>query len=639
MPLQAHRVPHVYARQMPPKLTTLGMLLVAAGSAIGQVRVHGRVETKRGGPWASANVTLVSRPYPMAELIGRLERIETKTDAAGRFSARMRSGRCYEAWAWAPTSDGLYRVTDAAVALSGTRLVLRESPRARPTVRIVIDGLSAWDDHKPFRYVLHFGTRVIWSQEVEPGRDGSLLVPPTPGWACWVTIYERSGLPLVAGEIEVDPKHWEDLQRLRRPELLEGKRKNGFPVAFLRQRVRIGEPTHVQLNVESAAGDPVRAARVLARTYLTGCPERTELAMTGRNGTAELVLPKSTYQSSSYLPTDLRVLGSGYEELRVRAPARLDKLTVHLQPGAKIRGRVLLRNGQPAKQLPLLLFDRMGNSESSSPVVVRTTVNGRFEIDHREIGSPYSLTALLLDQHLAQITTPGDRPLHNMAWLAVSQKRGQRTIDLGDIVIEKLAKVDVQVVDPEGLPARNAMLIVLAGWDKPDSGLYLARSFRADRVGRVRLLFPAGGPLLLGAAVANVGYKAAALTANVNRDGIVPVRMRLESLVPVTGTAVDEKGRPMAGLRVCANPRLSVNSNLDRVFVQLPRLLGYSSAFADEHGRFRLLVWPDRVYDVGANYHDHGGTYGKYPSVLKVRRAAIDRLRVSLDSKLDWVRK
>ena len=65
-------------------------------------------------PWPNAEIPLLSRPLPQDDRVGTADVVHMRSDARGRFSARVLPARRYSASALEQLDDGLYRISSIA---------------------------------------------------------------------------------------------------------------------------------------------------------------------------------------------------------------------------------------------------------------------------------------------------------------------------------------------------------------------------------------------------------------------------------------------------------------------------------------------------------------------------------------------
>jgi len=619
----------------------------------------GRIVDTAGKPWVDASVTFVWQPSPYLDSIRDIVRV--RTDDEGRFRARLVRGRDYSGYARSCPVGGRCHWA-AAFVRPNLPIEWHKQGWAVPEVmRAEFAGLEAWKSRAPFRFFVTTDTewRQFWAfgaftrhptrpatEEIEPAPDGSLTIPPRWGYSVWLSVFDREGIPIAKRLMSLDYASW---SRYQPAGALDDVAPGQFAPAFVRQKFTIGTPYRLRLRVLDSHGNPVPGAKVLVEAW----PGRLHrIATAGRDGIAAVVLAAvAAGRFTEFEPALVCVRADGHVDtwfgiskfLRQRDGKPSDE-PVDVRFGDRatftIRGRLMLADGKPAADMPLLLFSaqamEVGHSEPSYPVrVLQTDTEGRFAIADRDREAPYALTAVLLPQHKAVLPNQPRYPLANLAFLAVCRYPSGERLDSSELRLDKLRAIDLQVLSAENLPVHFAQVLVGLGRDR--NKLTVPRVFFASSVGRVRLLVPHAAPLTLAVAAVDHGYKALHLDELPEAEQSTSLRLQFDPLVPIAGRFVDEHGNPKRNVVVDLGFDENIVSDLSRLY---RFALRRHQMKTDERGRFRFLAVGGRRYRLRALF-EHAPDHWQFKNLETIDLGSdpIDDLELVLDSKLAWERK
>ena len=228
----------------------------------------------------------------------------------------------------------------------------------------------------------------------------------------------------------------------------------------------------------------------------------------------------------------------------------------HADAAQGVRGRVLLPDGRPAADVPVVLLENMLNDMVRLLVVNKTgqappplastytRADGTFTLGVRRLGKPVDLRVM-----------PAEHPEYHQQSIRVREgdwyDAGDIRLDVGNVVQGRV----VEVVSKAGVPAATVYLasnveshtLVAApgrerGIPATTDGNGYFRFTNAPRDGIVNLIAEAEG--YASGRVANLALR---------KDGVTEAVIEVESGQPIGGVVVDAKGRPIAGATVNAN--------------------------------------------------------------------------------------
>ncbi len=510
----------------------------------------GRVTDRAGKAWVGAAVHLLHRAHPAVADPAFADAITAVTDDQGQFRVELLVGAAYVAWA---TGDGdapaLFRVTKVQpYAVTRTPiLLLEDEPHYRRRLRPVPD--PSWAGREPLRWraVGRFGGLEL-AQWLAPAADGLLELPPWP--------VDSVSLQVWAGDWQADAT-WHSattafaskygVQAVRGAELPDEAKARSALAATADVRVPARHARSVRLR-DAATG----AAVVDAEVRLDVQPFDVPAQRSDANGDIHAVFA-SDEAAPFAVPFSWCILPRDHAENRLTPSSwRQDDPPVVLRdlvPGTTVHGRLLLAEGEPAANVPLVLEATIGTSPTSAffgamPRVLVTDADGRFALPGRCEKFPYRLTAVLSPALRARLAGDQGGPIASTAvlrWLAGPEP-------LGDLVLERLGRLDLSVRQPDGTPpgATPVVLTRLGGQTElPCSPLRAC----TDHRGRLRVLLASTADVLVhcsrgnGAAWATLAADAAPTQLTLDVRHVVRFRV-----VDATGAAVPSAHLSLVGL-------------------------------------------------------------------------------------------
>jgi hypothetical protein len=470
------------------------------------------------------------------------------TDADGRFETTVQPLGRYSLVAHTPLHEGRYRITSPVEASAGGHVALHEHEERSEWI-LQLRGLEAWRQHKLRFVVADDGV------ELMPDTSGRAVFPPVLA-ADAVFVFDERGIQI----------HTARLPRPNAGGILDYRLPPPRPIE-LRATGADGK------QAERAALVPIFGAPAVGAVPLDGGSLRFHVAATeggGERGPLDGVrlsvgAPRHAVASISERPDPLPEAEGG--------AARLE---VALRPGCQWRGRLLLGDGKPARRARLLQW-----SGQQLPWSIDVDDDGHFTTHG---SSPSAATRLVVELDAAQLAAlpqSAARPTSPTAivcWLEAPSRAPDEPIDLGDLRLDKLMALDVEVIGSDSAPAKHAAL-ALGDRHCPDAPFFPA----ADARGRIRFLVPGAGAVILAArAGEDVGWIEVGLPVS------EAVELRLTPWLSVEGVVKGENGQPMAGVRVLATTR----KTLEPAFLRTLTML--RTAVSDGAGRFRVEVLPPR---------------------------------------------
>ena len=510
---------------------------------------QGLVRGADGKPWAGATVVLWHlRP------VGTGERMLLQTDERGRYSAELEPLHRYRIFAHTAPEDGWYRVTQPEIMLAGDRTPLREVERKR-VLKVKVEGLGAWRGEQ-----LRFSS---WGP-CAPDADGWLRIPPNAGTFDYLSVFDAAGLQLVTF-------------------------RGLAPDAEGRCRVQLPPPVRVTLRLRDEQGGAVAGARLLPSLWAPGL---LPTALPG-SGEHELLVPLVESSEGQRVFGGLRfgLRAPGFAEFdHVRfydvAPQKDgDRLVmdVELVKGQSWHGRVLLGEGRPYGDARLLqqicsMYADNGRRAGITGGIerqLRADETGAFETPGSDPREPSRLLLRLDERLRTQLPQSKEYPLHPLLLLATlpAAKEPIRT-DAGELRIDELHALDLEVRRANGVPARFAHIVLLE-WGGPDRPM----TMRTDERGRLRILLPSSERVSLGAR-----SQFEIRLESVEISGPKELVLTLKPRPFVEGVVQDADGRALPGVSVS---KLGAGLRHGRM---LEAMLGGRSATTDARGRFRLLA-------------------------------------------------
>lgn len=508
--------------------------LPAQGGDAGRGRAVGWVVDQAGRRVPDADVVLWSWPLPPRADIGVLDRVDTRTDAEGRFAAALLHGRAYSAHATWRRDGAVHRTALVDGVMPGPPVRLTAAgPQALRTV--AVHGSAAWHRHGPLQAVLATANEHPLRVPIAMTGDGALVLPDLPAVPCRLEIRTRRGQLLhVTPPIDL---------------------ASDAPIT-----AELPPPHPLAIAVRDATGAACAGAQVY-QLHGFGYGERDFppdlLGTTGDDGGLAVELPGAhPVAGPAQRRIDLLVVAPGPRRAVAECllgSSGTEQLHVQLPEGVRVRGRVLDRSGAPVADLLLLPdapvpFARGGASIAVPPLPIRTAADGSFVAAGTHEPRGFRLFAAMEPDRAASLGL-AVRPDHAVApllWLAVGGIARNPVEDLGDLRLDQLTVAQVQVRDHDGAPAPGARLEV-----RGDGHANAPIEYLTDRVGRLQFPLPRGemtfGAFVPGGGVAFARVRAPALAQDPPLD---PLVLTLTRPVPVGGVVVDGQGQPIAGARV-----------------------------------------------------------------------------------------
>ncbi|HEX5051234.1 MAG TPA: hypothetical protein VFZ65_05645 [Planctomycetota bacterium] len=449
-----------------------------------RAKVSGMVRDAARKPIAGATVHLLARPIPRDERIGLADRLRVPSDEQGRFRAQILTGRVYTAWA---ESGGAVSAPVEDV-FPNVPVVLDLDP-AGTAFELRLQGLERWRAKAPFRCRIVTTTQNVELVEVAIDAKGTGTVPALPGAGITVELRSCDDFPLLQ---QTSPR----------------------PAAGEALALEVPAPTPTLFGVaDLGTGMGLAGVRIsqqlrdrlvpIATTEADGCVQ-VDLAITGgRNWPPNhgFLAEVEGHGIATFMNVATRggggVLGGGNAKVPELRPGVPLQLFARLDRGTTDRGRVLLRDGEPARRLALLVqgsgmhFQGAGARYLSTyDRVVWTDDDGRYEIPGTFADSPPIVRAVLGDEHMARLPKTWRRGL--LPFVPLLAPRGQGA-DHGDTLLTDLHPLCLQLLDSEGLPANHASVEFYAfGGRRQDSVERRATTWHTNHTGEVRVLLPPG---------------------------------------------------------------------------------------------------------------------------------------------------
>jgi hypothetical protein len=532
----------------------LAVLVAQASARAGQgqkapaARITGRVCGGDGKPWAGA--TVIVRPSGP----GSGEKVQRVTsDERGSFEVAARPLHSYLVFAHTAVRDARYRVTSSQTATAGARVLLHEQGE-RTQLAVRVHGLEAWRDAK---------LRFFHVEEVVPDAEGRFVLPPHAEHSTHLSIVDESGIVVhMASFLESSTDAVWDLE--------------------------LPPPREAVFRVVDADGQPIAGATLELGRW--GGARRAIDA----DGLRILVPAKAIdAQSVSLATVQLNVAAPGRTSygaswqgaVRIDAEGRV-QLTVPMQPGCSWSGRLLVGPDRPARGARLLqavTLERTWetNRESgvigSSPRTLVTDDAGRFTT----LGCRASASALAveIDDSLAAIMPrSADYPTAPLAYLRSLARMPvppATPCDLGDLRLDLLLPLDIDVVHADGAPARHASLVLAMDegmWDKP--------CLVTNERGRLRVFVMRHTRKL--AMAARVDSDIGTLDCSVDRAQ--RLTLRLEPRLWISGTVRNSDRQPMRDVWLFVNFAGDGANARERLAISLAQ----RGATTDAAGRFHI---------------------------------------------------
>mgnify|MGYP002713133856 CR=1 FL=1 len=542
----------------------------------------GIVRDPQGNPWSGAVVHLVHQVLPGFGAEDLSDRLSVTTDAQGRFRTRLLVGARYTVWADEGGEGPVLRCSEVLVGqIARTPMILKEvSPVYRR--RLKLDLHPSLEGHELSWLATAEVGGIKLSRRVRLGPEGSITLPPWPTF----------GISL-QGWIHGSPA-----MRMLVPTKLLVARRYGLLIGSGAAQPQLSSeelqaPTTVKVPeihrrsisiTDRATGLPVPGATLV---YESDHPSLGKPPVSDAQG--HLVL--WSVDEGSWLRPRIRaaIAGPGHAE---RSLEIAPKLT--MTGGHSVTGRILLGK-QGLADLPVLVDASMSTGPSGSwfgvaSRVWRTAEDGRFRIPGRTGTFPFRLSLALSPDLRKRLRArdPESPILGPVALLAVENSEGPK--DLGDVHLEKLRALDVEVENPDGTPPGSVRVLLMPVLPiRTENRPHAPLLAHTDRKGRVRVLVGNASELFVHAATRDgahwqlVGPRADKVT------------LRLSPRHAIRFRFVDSDDRPLVGRKVgYVRPEVGA-SEIDPRILRTVGDLCSKQAFrfkygrTDEHGEVRLL--------------------------------------------------
>lgn len=534
-----------------------------------RVKALGAVRTVDGTPWEGADVVLFSRPIAEHSEIGVAGRVTARTDADGKFRARILPCRDYVVWAYGARTAAGQRVTEVAERVVADRpVILHERADPAPDRVLRLAGCEDWKANAPLHVVVEDDLRHAPRYELAVGPSGRVALPLLVGDHAWVEVFGR----VPAGTLPI---------RRYRVALDTAEITVNLPRRF--------EQRHVALNVPD--GGTARVLFELGRRYYhMGTVDGHGHAVLPRGKGGEGLAPRPVAEvdgrRSGYF-YDLRgVLERGTEP--PEGTTREDRLVV-LGPGSDLVGRVLGVGGRPLHDVviwrsrylaagigghgPYAFFHR----------TVTTDARGDFALPGDRGETARGLSVVLRPEHEQLLPEPLRGGAVPRLFAATQAATGAGTPDEPLVIdLRRFCAIELEVRNADRSPAAGAEVAIARLDDRCDPGDHDGVLCGAD--GRVRVLVPAERVLGLRAVHRGAMWLRAVETPAAGRS--VHAVLTLPRPATISGVVLSRDGSPARGVRVSAISERSVH-RLTR-----PRDVGFLPGSSPSGDHLRVVGSP-----------------------------------------------
>lgn len=564
--------------------------------------LRGIVEQADGSAWAGAHVILEATILPRAAAAPAVvDKLQTTTDSHGRFRVAALIGRSYDAWAHGPIGeDGSYRATTVQTARTSERARLRAMTRVSTLRNATLARRELGAARLLIRRAGKRGTYVPADRQA-----GRFTLPPLPGTRCVLEAVDAHGVRIAMATPTLQGATNIELDAPIATVLAVRVRSDGKPA--------VGATIHEQLGLGVAP---------IARTDKNGwarVPYRRRLPPTGLVGWGITVRAE---RNASQLHT-LLVGRPGGKKIpggtRIDPKRRVEDviqndtpdIAITLDAAQRVRGRLLL-GGRPVGQARVRLVQAIPSEPH--PVAEPALYSTRHAVPARPDGS-FSFDSVRrdagfrIDVHFGEaVALAVGRPSIVGALTRPSRSGNGRGIDLGDIDLDKLPHVRIEVRLEDGTPARFARVVVARG--------RLVEVLESDRLGRCRVYASEGSEIsVLAFAEGRIGQA----KWRVGSSDKANVVLELEAPVVVRGSVRDDLGEPIANARVSLDlVAPSSASLLDRVPTMFTR--------TKRDGSFAMPAPAGQLVRVGGLVRQNG-----WPRISASHELRLDRDPPSVD--------
>jgi hypothetical protein len=505
--------------------------------------IFGEVRTVDGKPWVGAAITLLHVAHPALIDERFVDRVTTTTDERGRFRAQLLTGMTYVVWAHGPVVDGMWRssalVRDVA---AGVPVLLQEADPQQPRrVRLQLD--PGWRGTAAVVALPHFGPFTL--REELRLEQGEAVLPLSPESSVTVQV-ELDGVPVYRSFVST--RFAAFVTRRKRvasengqpePDETELRREFERP-----QVLAVAAPVEHRIRLVDSKQRPLPGARVVE----DGREPRRLLGIADQDGVVRWVHAPEARLPNRALAfavdcAETEIGNSDWVEATLGEPK--DKA---MAVGTAVRGRLLVGDGVPAAAQPLLLEGSIALASGGTFFGVdarlfTTSADGTFEVPGRIASHSYYLTTVLTPPQRALLAGPSKAPVAAVALLVPPS--GEAPADLGELRLDRLRPLDLQVVGVDGGISGPVAIVVIP---HPRAGLgdapHEPLAARTDRHGRLRLLATAGAEC----AVWAMGQNGAAWA--IVKPGDKERRLQLDAAHALALQVVDPDGKPLTGITV-----------------------------------------------------------------------------------------
>jgi len=165
-----------------------------AAAAVERRATFVRVDAADGKPLANATVTFAGHMPHLVGAGGPTDVQRVQADNRGRAQCKLLPGLCYVAWAvGTPDAEGRAAFSQPSVWLAAGGVQTLRAVDQGVTRVVRVAGAEAWAHRGPLRFCLVTSLPGP-EDELTPGADGALSIPPGPSW--WIEVRTADGAPL-----------------------------------------------------------------------------------------------------------------------------------------------------------------------------------------------------------------------------------------------------------------------------------------------------------------------------------------------------------------------------------------------------------------------------------------------------------
>lgn len=467
----------------------------------------GELRDRDGKPFGGATVHLLWRAHPAIVDPAYEEHLTVTTDERGRFRASVLRGLPYTVWATAPLDARTFRCSNVVShVVAGSVVVLAEDMlHRRQQVHIPVD--ASW--HQRLRFVVRAALDDVVLQQELADEDRTVTLPEWP--------VSSLSLEVWAGEQRVHALPF-GMLRAEGAETGEGGGaggESGVLASALEGPGTCPLPPRQQLDVRlrDADGKPLAGAVL----FEDRGPFAEPVGVTDADGVLPLsgVAPHGPRGPWCALLADKAEFAVRPDHLAADEEGK-SKRPLDLAPGITVQGRLLLGDGIPLANAPVVLDASIRNGDNGwwwgvHPRLLRTDADGGIVLHGRHEQMPFRLSVLLTSAQLATLAGEHKAPVWPV--VMVAPERIGEPKDLGPLRLDELAAVEVSLQPPPGTPpgpiafALFPLLEAKANTVRIPVRALLART---DRHGRMRVLLPKGTEVAVFAATRQGGAYGAA---------------------------------------------------------------------------------------------------------------------------------